>query len=249
MLKRVLLLVCALALLTSCVPPEESNDKVKRYDPEENVMGQIQERGVLRIAVPSDHPPFAIVENGQVHGGFLVEIGTLAAESLGVEPEFSAYPSDQLLGLIEDNPKKCTRETEVDLVFPMVPITEELLGGFTLTDPYWVGHTRELTEPPRRAGGISLPSPDVELLKIAYENPGVKITGEEQSTEGYGAASRCGTTTFGTLISQVFNEADAEGDWSRFYEEWLAEYFAEPEPDNVPIMSVEDAAALHPEGI
>jgi ABC-type amino acid transport substrate-binding protein len=246
MLKRVVVVVCALALLGACVPPEESNDRVKRYDPEENLMGQIQDRGVLRIGIPSDYPPFAIVEEGKEPEGFLIGFGVLAAESLGVEAEFHPYPNDELLGLIADNPKKCARETEVDLVFPMEPITEELIQSYTFTDPYWVGHTREVEGPSQSKQLISPPAPDVDLLKVAFENPGVKVTGEEQSTEGYGAASRCGTTTFGTLISQVFNEADAEGDWSEFYEEWLADYFAEPDPANVPIMSVEDAAALYP---
>jgi hypothetical protein len=44
----------------------------------------------------------------------------------------------------------------------------------------------------------------------------------------------------------VFNEADAEGDWSRFYEQWLAQYFVDPDPEDIPIMSVENAAALYP---
>jgi hypothetical protein len=47
-------------------------------------------------------------------------------------------------------------------------------------------------------------------------------------------------------VSQVFNEADAEGDWSRSYDEWMADYFVDPDPAGVPIMSVEDAAALYP---
>ena len=242
MLKRFSVVVCALALLVSCVPPEESNDRVKNYDPEENIMGVIQDRGVMRIGVPSDYPPFAIVDGTSVEG-FVVELGTLAAEALGVEPEFIPASNDDLLDMVYVDPKKPNAPTEADLVFPMIPITEELVEKWSFTDPYWVGHTREL------AGEGVLPidvDRDVELLPIAYENSEAKISGEEQSTEGYGAAVRTGAATFATLVSQVFNEADAEGDWSRFYEEYLADYFAEPDPENVPIMSVEDAAALYP---
>ena len=238
-------LVCALALSASCVPPEEGNDRVKRYDPAENIMGVIQERGVLRIGVPSDYPPFAIVEGASVEG-FVVELGTLAAEALGVEAEFIPAPNRVLLDMVYVDPKKPEAPTDADLVFPMVPITEELVKAWTFTDPYWVGHTRDVEGPSTSRQILTYSQPDVELLKIAYENPGVLVTGEEQSMEGYGAAVRTGAATFATLVSQVFNEADAEGDWSEFYDTWLAEYFAEPDSDNVPIMTVEDAAALYP---
>ena len=249
-LPTVVAVTCALVLLGACVPPEESNDKVKRYDPEENVMGQIQARGVMRIGIPSDRPPFAIVEAGEEPRGFLVDLGTLAAEALGVEPEFVPAPNDDLLDLVYGwssplggGPAECTGETsEADLVFPLVPITEEMITTYTFTDPFWVGHTRSLFE-----DGIEVESgPDVELLGLAYEDPALKVGGEERSTEGYGAASRCGTTTFGAVMSQVINEADAEGDWTASYETWVADLFVEPAPDEVPIMTVEDAAALYP---
>lgn len=246
MLKLFACLICALVMLGACVPPEESNDRVKRYDPEENVMGQIQARGVLRIGIPSDYPPFAIADAAPAEG-FVVDMGRLVAEALGVEPEFIPALSDELLDMVYTRERQpLEEETRADLVFPMVPITEELVQSWQMTDPYWVGHTRELEATSSATAMLAAPAPDVELLKFAYEHPGVKITGEELSTEGYGAAVRTGAATFGTLVSQVFNEADAEGDWSRFYEKWLAEYFVDPDPTNVPIMSVEDAAALYP---
>lgn len=245
MFRSLATLVCALALLVSCVPPEESNDRVKRYDPEQNIMGVIQERGEMRIGVPSDYPPFAIVEGADIEG-FLVELGTLAAEALGVEPRFIPAPSRVLLDMVYVDPENPQGETDADMVFPMVPITEELVKEWTFTDPYWVGHRRELEGTGDEEEIHNFPSYDVELLKIAYRNRHLKIADEEHSTEGYGAAVRTGAATFATIVSQVFNEADAEGDWTRFYNEWLARYFAEPEPENVPIMTVEDAAALYP---
>jgi hypothetical protein len=167
-----------------------------------------------------------------------------------VRPEFIAAPSSELLDMVKAGPKQpLEKETPADLVFPMVPITEALVTQWTITDPYWVGHTRELEGPGGATAVLSTPLRDVELLKFAYEHPGTKVTGEEQTTEGYGAAVRTGAATFATLVSQVFNEADAEGDWSTFYTEWLAKYFADPDPDNVPIMSVEDAAALYPDDL
>lgn len=242
---KLISIACLLLMIGGCVPPEESNDRIKRYDPEENIMGQIQARGVMRIGIPSDHPPFAIVEAGAEPQGFVVDLGTLAAESLGVEPEFIAAPSDDLLEMIRIDPDECGTETDLDLAFPMVPITEKLITSFTFTDPYWVGHTRSLLE----NGNEIDRGPDVELLARAYEDPTLEVGGEQQSTEGYGAASRCGTTTFGSVVSQVINEADAEGDWTASYETWLADLFADPAPDEVPIMTVEDAAALYPAGL
>lgn len=238
---RVSILVCALVLLVSCVPPEESNDRIKRYDPEQNIMGVIQERGVMRIGVPSDYPPFAIVEGGSVEG-FVVELGTLAAEALGVEPEFIPAPSHQLLGMVYVEPEHPEAPTEADLVFPMIPITEELVQMWTFTDPYWISHERELVDGKLFAGE----GPDLRLLRRAFSDPDVKVSGEAESTSGVGAAVRTGAATFATIVSQVFNEADAEGDWSRFYNQWLADYFADPAPEDVPIMTVEDAAALYP---
>lgn len=245
MMRRFFPAVCALVVLVACVPPEESNDRIKTYDHEENLMGVIQERGVMRIGVPSDYPPFAIVEGAGI-SGFVIELGTLAAEALGVEPQFIPAPNRVLLDLVYVDPEDPQVETDADLVFPMIPITEELVQEWTFTDPYWVGHRRELEGSGDEVPIANFPAYDVELLTVAYRNPGLKITGEQHSTEGYGAAVRTGAVTFATLVSQVFNEADAEGDWTRFYNEWLAGYFAEPAPENVPIMTVEDAAALYP---
>jgi len=247
-MRRLAVIFCLVVGLGACVPPEESNDRIKSYDPEVNIMGQIQARGVMRIGIPSDHPPFAITED-PAPLGFVVDLGRLAAESLGVDPEFVAAPSSELLEMIDGwstppNGKdpQCIEETEVDLAFPMVPITEKMITAYTFTDPYWVGHTLTLL----RDGVAIDQGPDVELLARAYDDPSLKVGGEQQSTEGYGAASRCGTTTFGSVISQVINEADAEGEWTESYEAWLADLFEDPAPDEVPIMTVEDAAALYP---
>ena len=242
MLRRAVVLVCALVSLAACVPPEESNDKVKAYDPEENVMGQIQQRGVLKVGIPAEFPPFAIVDETGPPEGFVVDIAELVADALGVEPEFVPAPSDALLDMVavdEENPEA---PTEVDLAFPMVPITERLVKRSTFSDPYWVGHTLEIVE----GQGVGTRGPDIELLVRAYRAAGTKIGGEQQSTEAYGAAVRAGATTFATIVSQVVNEADAEGDWTAFYERWLAQYFAEPDAESFPILTVEDAAALYP---
>ncbi|MGH2756395.1 MAG: hypothetical protein ACRDI3_01240, partial [Actinomycetota bacterium] len=58
-MSRPLVAVLLCLLLSGCVPPEESNDRVLRYDPEKTVMGQIQARGVLRVGLPEGTEPGA----------------------------------------------------------------------------------------------------------------------------------------------------------------------------------------------
>ena len=250
--KRTAIFLCAL-VLASCVPPEENNDRIKRYDPEDSIMGEIQARAVLRVALPEDHPPLAILDEGAPKG-FLVELSELIAASLGVEAEYTSGPSEELLDMVHPTSNDPEAATEVDLAWPIVPITEVLVTSRTMSDPYWVGHTRHLIDTESSTSFQRLfPFPesghDLELLHFAYATPGLLIDGPQESTEGYGAAVRTGAVTFGALVSQVINEADAEGDWSAFYDEWLARYFADPAPGDVPIMTVEEAAALYPTAI
>ena len=197
----------------------------------------------MRIAVPSDYPPFAIVDGDSVEG-FVVDLGTLAAEALGVERRVHPGPERRAAWTSWTLTPSTPRGHGGGPRLPHDPDHRGAREALHLHRPLLGGPRAQLE------GDASQPDfahcTDVELLTVAYRTPGLKITGEEHSTEGYGAAVRTGAATFATLVSQVFNEADAEGDWSEFYEQWLAEYFAEPDPSNVPIMSVEDAAALYP---
>ncbi|HEV3473347.1 MAG TPA: hypothetical protein VG408_09150 [Actinomycetota bacterium] len=241
------ILVCAL-LLAGCVPAEESNDRIVRYQPDKTIMGAIQAAGVLRVGLPEGSPPWAL----QGSEGFLVELAELVADSLGVEAEYRTASSVELMELVhvtedelrDDDGVLELTDAEVDLAFPLFFITERLVLRRTITDPYWVGHTRTL----EKDGRTLAVGRDVELLISAYRTEGALIAGPQDSTEGYGAVVRTGASTFATLVSQVFNEADAEGDWERFYETWLADYFTDEEVP-IPIMTVEDAAALYPTSI
>lgn len=240
-------IVCAALLLTTCVPPEENNDRIIRYQPDKTIMGAIQAAGVLRVGLPADSPPWA--SGGTEPEGFLVELAELVADSLGVETEYASASSVELMELVhvtdeelgDDDGVLELEDTEVDIAFPLFHVTESLVLRRTLSDPYWVGHTRDLSAD----GEVIATDRDVLLAIEAAGMPGATITGEQHSTEGYGAVVRTGASTFATLVSQVFNEADAEGDWERFYDRWLAQYFDANEPP-IPIMTVEDAAALYP---
>lgn len=249
MLKALVATACAL-LCASCVPPEESNDRIVRYQPTKTIMGAIQAAGVLRVGLPEASPPWAL--EGAEPDGFLVDLAELVADSLGVEAEYKTASSVELMELVhvtdqelrDDDGVLELADAEVDIAFPLFPITEQLVLRRTMTDPYWVGHTRTLES----ADETMAVGRDVQLAIQAYDSQGAVIGGPQDSTEGYGAVVRTGASTFATLVSQVFNEADAEGDWERFYSEWLGGYFAEEEPP-IPIMTVEDAAALFPASI
>lgn len=245
------IVVALVAAVPACVPPEESNDRVARYDPDRTVMGAIQEAGVLRVGLPAEYAPWAI-EAAVEPEGFLVELSKLVAEALGVEASYTFARSEDLLAavdvtdeeLADDDGVLQLEDAEVDLAFPMEPVTEALATARTLSDPYWVGHTRTLEVDGEAVGTDH----DVVLVALAYELGRGVVTGPQESTAGYSAAVRTGSTAFGSIVSQVFNEAVAEGEWARYYDAWLAEYFDESEPP-IPTLTVEDAAALHPTSV
>jgi ABC-type amino acid transport substrate-binding protein len=140
------ILLCALAsaaFFAACVPAEEENDRIPNFDPEENIMGQIQKDGVLKIGIEKDAAPWSSIPTSPGNplsgppSGFTVELGQLVADSLGVDAEF-VVPDDPgtLPAMVESG--------DVDIAFPLVPITEDLLVQHGLTDPYWVAHQRLL---------------------------------------------------------------------------------------------------------
>jgi polar amino acid transport system substrate-binding protein len=150
MLRKTLTLLALAALMSSCVPAKPTNDPKTAFNPE-TIMGEIQSAGKLVVAVPSDRGPFG-EPAGDVNIGFNVTIAQEVADSLQVELEVRHAPNATLLGLVRDpvDPKldeEPPRDpAKADIVIPLLPITEELVGQRTvaLTDPYFVGHQRLL---------------------------------------------------------------------------------------------------------
>ena len=114
-------------LVSACIPPEPDDDLIVNYDPEETVMGEIQQRGRLLVGTPKDRVPF---------DGFTFGFGRLVAEALGVEARRVPLPPEQLLTAPE--------EGLVDISFPLVTITEKLVRRHVFTDPIYVAHQRLL---------------------------------------------------------------------------------------------------------
>ncbi|HVL64872.1 MAG TPA: transporter substrate-binding domain-containing protein [Actinomycetota bacterium] len=124
----------AIALaLAACVPPVPSNDIVQEYA-ETTAMGIIQRTGVLRVGLERD--AFPLGADREDPAGFTYEIGAELAESLGVRAEFVVAPAAELAALVEDG--------DLDVAFPLTPVTEKAVGRHAYSDPWWVGHQRLL---------------------------------------------------------------------------------------------------------
>jgi polar amino acid transport system substrate-binding protein len=121
------LLVIVLVASAACVPPVPDNDEFVRFD-EETVMGLIQDEGVLVVGLPDDV--------GEPWTGFATEVATDVAESLRVDLEFELRPNDELVGLVDSG--------EIDIAFPVLTITEELVRKHAFSDPIYVSHQRLL---------------------------------------------------------------------------------------------------------
>ncbi|MDQ3877081.1 MAG: transporter substrate-binding domain-containing protein [Actinomycetota bacterium] len=116
--------VCALLLASACVPPPEVTTTPSHF-PTNTVMGQIQQAGVLRIAVPNDRPIFSDFQKG---------LGDYVAKALHVEPQFVPAPNDELLQMIDSG--------TADMAFPASATTEQMARHYAVTDPYFIAHQR-----------------------------------------------------------------------------------------------------------
>jgi polar amino acid transport system substrate-binding protein len=89
-------------------------------------------------------------------------------------------------------------------------------------------------------------SSDLILMRLATEFPAWRITGEQLTTEGYGAIVQPGASNFADFIDGVMREARIEGISERWYERWLDPLTKGPGP-SPPELSAEEAAAFFPE--
>lgn len=146
MLRRSLSLTFALlaVMLSACVPPVEEVELARAYGPASE-MGKIQDRGRLVAGLAADLSPGADLGGdgpGAVEG-FMIDLATSIAGTLDVDLVIEHSPSDDLLELVE--------EGDIDIAFPLTPVTEKLARRAGPTDPYIVAHQRLLVP---RDGGI-----------------------------------------------------------------------------------------------
>jgi polar amino acid transport system substrate-binding protein len=87
--------------------------------------------------------------------------------------------------------------------------------------------------------------PDILLLSYAARHPGLRVVGDELSTEGYGAMVGDSFGGFAEFVNSVLAEADRELYWNKLYERWVTPVTGEPSPP-FPTMTLQEAAALFP---
>jgi polar amino acid transport system substrate-binding protein len=291
---RIVPLVIALALAGACVPAEPATNVVVHYDPAKTKMGAIQQRGSIVIGVPSDRYPFGYVGSPSAPKetpssspkGFTVGLGKLVADALGVKARYIAAPSDKLLGLVDSN--------QADVVFPMVPITQDAVAAHTFSDPYFVGHQRllvpggsavrqvadlkgesvcsaidpktefqlthfdpnivvlpvtsptECVKPVDEGKVAAATGADVVLMGIKAQVDHSQITGDQLTTEGYGAAVNPCDPGLAEFVSRVFGNAVKEGRWTALYKQWILPASGSNSIPNPPTMTVGDAWDLYP---
>lgn len=88
----------------------------------------IKERGTLIIATEGNWSPWTYHDNNGVLTGFDIEVGSLIAEGLGVQPDYQEVPWESILAGVDQN--------RFDIACNGVGYTEERAEKFTFSDPY-----------------------------------------------------------------------------------------------------------------
>lgn len=159
---------------SACVPPEPEVDLSRDYDIE-TVMGEIQDRGHIVIGISDDAYPLGYVDQNDEAQGFTADLGRYLAKILKVEARFVTGTSQQLLEL--------PQQDVVDIAFPAVTMTEEIVRKHQFSDPYYVAHQRLLisTTPPAIESLDDLAGKNV--CSFANEETQISLTSAEPSIE------------------------------------------------------------------
>ena len=147
----------------ACVPPIPDNDEYVRFD-EETVMGEIQATGTLVVGVPDDV--------GDPWVEFALPVANDIAESLRVEVDVESHPNDELVDLVDAG--------TLDVAFPVLTITEELVRKHAFSDPIYVAHQRlvvpadaEVDTVDDLSGEVCSPIDDATGVELQELNPGL----------------------------------------------------------------------------
>jgi ABC-type amino acid transport substrate-binding protein len=103
--------------------------------PASTSLGKIQEKGEITIGVKYDVPPFGFKnpQTGDIEG-FDVDLGTIVAERLGVEPNFIEAISDNRIPFLQDG--------TADLILSTMTITTDRDAEIDFSNPYYIAHGR-----------------------------------------------------------------------------------------------------------
>lgn len=106
---------------------------------------------------------------------------------------------------------------------------------------------RECLDPLIAGRAQAASGPDVLLLALLPElfDLRPRIAGAQQATAGYGVMMARDAIGLNGFVDLVLREIDSEGRWEEWYEEYVTPVTGEPSP-GIPLMTLEEAAALHP---
>lgn len=129
-----LLLSVTLMAGAACVPPEKPEGLGKRWD-DTTVMGEVQGRGTIRVAVTSD--AITRVDDIDPYGELTSDFADYLASVLSVAVEEIEVPTGSLQTGLDAG--------DLDLAFPVTPITERGVRKQAFSDPLLVSHQRTMT--------------------------------------------------------------------------------------------------------
>ena len=101
-------------------------------------LAQIKERGTITIAMEGTRAPWTYHDENDNLVGYDVEVGTLIAEKLGVEPEFVEGEWDGLLAGLDAG--------RYDIMVNGVDSTEERAEKYDFSEPYAYNRTAVITK-------------------------------------------------------------------------------------------------------
>ena len=177
-MRNLLLVALCSLVLGACVAPPEDVDRIPNFDPAETLMGEIQERGVLRVGF-SETIGFPLVSADETtfeEQGFAIDLSQEVADALGVDLEVTFLDEEEAI-----LPGRADVESPVDISFVWLPATEELAKAHPLTHPYWVAHQRVLA--PAEAGIEQWTDIEGAYCSIVDEATGFHLSEAEPALE------------------------------------------------------------------
>ena len=175
-MKKLIALVLALALLIVSAAFAETEDK--------DMLARIQERGTLIIATEGNWSPWTYHdEETNELIGLDIEIGTLIAQGLGVEPDFQEAAWDALLAGVDSG--------RFDIVCNGVGYTEERAAKYTFSTPYVYTHK------------VLVVRADNEDIKTVEDLSGKTTANSASSTYAALAEAQGATVTYADTLGET----------------------------------------------
>lgn len=228
-MKKTLAIILTLLLLAALAATAEGND----------LLAQIQARGTLVIATEGNWQPWTYHDENDILTGMDVELGTLIAEELGVEPEFQETDWDAILAGVDSG--------RFDIACNGVGYTKERAEKYDFSTPYL--YTKI----------VLVVRGDNEDIKTVDDLEGRSTANTASSTyaaigEAHGATVTPVNTLTETILLVEQGRVDATLNAKGSIDDYLAEHpeanikivevLSEGEPVAYPVRKGEESAAL-----